>query len=151
MDEVPAINAINIVSGGALFAVCHPGFHVSKGWGSDDPPGSRCYVEPKNRKVYYCGGFQGGSYTRYYKACSTMAANIAMDEREDKMAKWHDESHWNWYLNEFRAGRTPYVDLYHVGPEYMMPELAVDAIKWGLKSIKPIILALNKNHKVIRA
>jgi histo-blood group ABO system transferase len=46
---------------------------------------------------YFCGGFNGGSSKKFMELSEHIANNIDIDERNDIIAVWHDESHINRY------------------------------------------------------
>lgn len=45
---------------------------------------------------YYCGGFQGGS--KFLEDAESLSERIDIDNNNNVIALWHDESHWNRYL-----------------------------------------------------
>jgi hypothetical protein len=130
-----------------LTVTCHPGFYRDKGWGDMETKGnSIVYTPPASRVRYYCGGFQGGSFKDYLEACVIMAQDIKEDKHNGVMARWHDESHWNHYINVIYSGYRQVLT-----PEYMMPEQQALRKAWKIDHFEPKILALSKNHKEIRA
>lgn len=129
-----------------LVAVSHPGFHVSKGWGSsNNPETSTSYLPLVERKKYYAGGFQGGKAESYLNVCLTLAKNIQEDEDKEIMAEWHDETHWNYILNK---GNHTFIAL---DPSYCMVEQQELRKKWGITNLEPKIVALAKNHAKLRS
>ena len=123
---------------GDLVAVRHPGYFRG-GWGDyGTPKNSLAYVNPKERRGYYAGGFQGGRRDNYLSAALGMATNIDIDKSAGIVAQWHDEAHWNKYLTTH-----PFKEL---TPSYCFPEAV-----WA-KDIpfRPVIKALDKNHKELR-
>ena len=129
-----------------LTATQHPGFWKG-GWGSEGThPLSKAYVHPKNRKNYYCGGFQGGTREAYLNMSADLMHNIEADFEKAKeinfkdnngvLADWHDETHYNWFMST----RNPKV----LTPSYCFPP------KWDLPFEKKL-LALDKDHAAIRA
>lgn len=57
---------------------------------------SMAYVPPHITAPYFCGGFQGGS--EYINDAYNLAHLIDIDTKNNVIAAWHDESHWNRYL-----------------------------------------------------
>lgn len=126
-------------------ATLHPGYAVKR-------PGvmqgdfetrkiCRAFVPKHKRKQYFAGGFYGGTleeFNRVNKACSS---NIEYDLREKKLiAKWHDESHLNWYFAHFSPTKV-------LSPSYCYTSSRDKARSWGLEGkYKPRLLALEKNH-----
>ncbi len=62
---------------------------------------STAYLEPKKRKTYVHGAVWFGKRDSVIKMCNLLAENIRKDLRANFIAKWHDESHLNFYLGEF--------------------------------------------------
>ena len=63
-------------------------------------PDSLAYIDPKERKKYFCGAIQGGLSEKYIEAMKVIAENIDKDLGQNILARYHDESHWNKYLVE---------------------------------------------------
>jgi hypothetical protein len=128
----------SVFTGGTL-AVRHPGFHAKK---RDEYPhegrkASACYVPPEKRMAYYCGGCQGGE--RYMELAVSCAALIDQDLNAGIMPSWHDESAYNKHLSD----NPPDVVL---GPGYCYPGNDQDAFSWGLGDVKPVLVAIDKDH-----
>lgn len=131
------------ILGSDLVAVRHPGFFKG-GWGSPNVnPRSTAFVPSYARKNYYAGGFQGGRAEAYLKTCEILNENIQMDESNNIMAEWHDESHWN--------ARLTHVEFKELSPSYCMVEDVERRKAWGIDNLEPKIIALNKNHSELRA
>lgn len=125
-----------------LVGIRHPGFKENN-WNWYKNYKSTAYIPLGNRKVYCCGGFQGGKTISYLKACKILSENIEIDNKNNILADWNDESHWNWYLsnNEFIELSSSYCY-----PENVENTFKIDNTYVHLKDIKPKIIALNKNH-----
>jgi Glycosyltransferase family 6 len=134
------------IFGDGLVAVLHPGFFSGvNGYGSwCDDERSNAYTFPENRKKYYCGGTQGGSYEHYYRAMQRMARDIADDEKRGVKAEWNDEAHFNKLLSELKNFKV-------LRPSYCTPEPPHLRKLWKIDHIQPKILALDKNHTEIRS
>ena len=65
---------------------------------------SLSYIRPKNRKTYVHGAFWGGSKSGVLRMCKILASRTDIDFASGKIAKYHDESHLNWYFS-VRGGR----------------------------------------------
>lgn len=126
-----------------LTAVLHPGFAMFPGkgsWGNNHL--STSYTPINKRKIYACGGVQGGSATAYLAACNLMAMNIEEDERNGVMPEFHDETMWNKLLSDAN---------YHLlDPSYCMVEELEKRALWRIDHLKPKLLALAKNHNEVR-
>jgi hypothetical protein len=82
-----------------LFAVMHPGIYVSdKMWTIETNPQSTAYISPENEGIYHQGCFWGGSSNEICKMISELKNNTQTDLDNNIIAKWHDESHLNYYL-----------------------------------------------------
>ena len=121
-----------------LTCVRHPGFWQG-GWGSPNTDNrSTAWLAPQDRKVYVAGGFQGGITQHYLEMSKMLAHNIWIDEMNNVMAQWHDETHLNWYINQREVNV--------LTPEYCFPEAA-----WAKNlPFKKKLVALDKNHHDIR-
>lgn len=143
MDAVGEEILPDVAKGEELVAVPHCGFYAVGGgsWGNN--PESTSYTVPEKRIGYYMGGFQGGTRDGYLKASEIMAKNIETDSRNNVLAEWHDETHWNKYLSELPAFKK-------LNPSYCMVEQMELRIKWQVDSFQPKLLALAKNHEELR-
>lgn len=145
MKIVDIIGDEVIVDG--LLAVQHPGMYATNGWGSpNNSEKSKSWFDPSLRKRYYCGGVQGGSSKEYLAACKEMEQRIDEDEKNKVMAEWHDETHWNKITNYDKPNIVT-----SLPPSYCIPEPIKHRQTWGLSSFEPKIIALDKDHKSIRA
>lgn len=136
----------NEILGDRLTAVHHPGFYKS-GYGSSNcNPKSNAFVPKEKQYFYFAGGFQGGETKEYLSLCASLNDRIDEDEKNNVIAEWHDESHFNWYLNVFLYG----CSFRKMTPSYCMVEDIERRKLWGINHLEPKIIALNKNHKEIR-
>jgi len=124
-----------------LTATQHCGFW--KGGGSwCDNKNSTAYTEKKDK--YFAGGFYGGTFEAFMLMSRLLSENIKTDAKNGEMAEWHDESHLNCYLSR----RNPLV----LSPSYCFPQNP-ERKKWfngGEKIFSPKIIALDKDHKLLR-
>jgi len=103
-----------------LVACTHPGFY------DKDPnhftferrPASTAYV--RNGVRYFQGALIGGAADIFLQACATLHRNIETDLEEGLMAVWHDESHWNAYLNTHYCAAAN--RLHVLSPAFLYPE-----------------------------
>ena len=66
-------------------------------WETD--PRSMAHV-PKTKRTYYvCGGTWWGTRDDLLNLARDLAARVAADEANGVMARWHDESHLNWWAS----------------------------------------------------
>jgi hypothetical protein len=63
----------------------------------EDNKQSSSYVEPNNRKTYVHGAVWIGQREQFLEMCKVLATNVTSDLKFGYIAKWHDESHLNWY------------------------------------------------------
>ena len=133
-----------------IVAVAHPGFFkVSKGT-PETRSISNAYIHPNEPRDYYvAGGFQGGFTNDYLNAVKHMDKMIDDDYNKGVIPVWHDESIWNRYytsnLNRYKI----------LSPSYCYPESKYKRKNDNrhyrqLNHIKPLLLALDKNHKEFR-
>ncbi|WP_089957961.1 hypothetical protein [Limnohabitans sp. 2KL-3] len=71
-------------------------------------------------KVYVAGGLMGGTSTAFIKACEELDQNIESDFDKGLLALWHDESHWNAFINQ-RASALG-LRVHFLNPSYLYPE-----------------------------
>jgi len=134
---------------GDITAVRHPGFFKSNGWGSpNNSTESTSYIEPEYRQKYFCGGVQGGIGHRYLAVSKDIHYNIKQDEEKGVMAEWHDETHWNAFLNKHFPEDWK---LNELTPEYCNVPSMQQRQNWGIHDLPGRILALDKNHAEIRS
>lgn len=116
---VDSIHPDEILADG-ITATTHPGYVGSPG----DPeknPESTAYVEKP--RVYFAGGFNGGSTNAFLEMAAIIDHNIDIDEENGIRAKNNDESHFNRYLYDNPPAKilTPafcYPDKTHNQEEY---------------------------------
>ncbi len=127
-EEFLPINNENLV------AVLHPGFYDKnrEKFTYENNKKSTAYIAPQEGTHYFAGGLNGGKTTIFIDAMKKMKDNTDIDVRNNIIAKWHDESHWNKYI----VGRN---DLKILQPEYLYPE------GWDLP-FKQKILIRDKNN-----
>jgi len=102
-------------------------------WESD--PKSRAFVAPEQRQTYVCGGAWFGETDRVLQMAEVLSQRTDEDLAEGLIAKWHDESHVNWYLAHNEATV--------LGPEYCYEETYP-----RLKGVNPRIKAVDKGRAV---
>ena len=61
---------------------------------------SNAYVERKSRKKYVCGGVWMGRTSAVLGMSRLLAERINADLDKNIIAKWHDESHINWFFSK---------------------------------------------------
>lgn len=76
-----------------------------------------CIDDALDLSVYFQGCLWGGKVPEVIEMIETLDRNIQDDMTRDIIAKWHDESHLNYFYTTYR-------DLVKVlGPEYAYPEV----------------------------
>lgn len=60
-------------------------------------PNSKACIYPGEGKNYFAGAFFGGKTKPFLKLARINAEKINQDLKNDTIALWHDESHWNRY------------------------------------------------------
>ena len=126
---------------GDLVATFHPGFYKRSGATFESRRTSTAYVPANPATPYYCGGFQGGISEKYLEASRVIKNNINVDGKNGIIALWHDESHWNAFLQKV----SPTLIL---NPEYCYPE---EEYPWlqCFKDTKKIVARI-KDEKELR-
>ena len=93
---------------------------------------SRAFIPRKKRKIYVCGGTWFGNRNSILELCSMLSSRINEDLENGVIAKFHDESHLNWFAANFN---------YTINsPEYCYEESYPQ-----LQNLKPKIIAIDKN------
>ncbi len=64
---------------------------------------SSSYVDPNMRKTYVHGAVWLGQREQFLEMCKVLATNVDKDLEFGYIAKWHDESHLNWYYANRRC------------------------------------------------
>lgn len=85
-----------------ILVVQHPGAYKKKPrqFTYDRNPASTAYI-PKGKGQYYvCGGINGGKAAAYLDLIEELKHNIDVDNANNIIARWHDESHINHYIVE---------------------------------------------------
>jgi hypothetical protein len=101
-----------------LVGCLHPGYYNKspEKYTYENNPQSMSYIKPKDGMKYYAGGINGGITKYFIEAIKIINSNIKIDLKRNITAKWHDESHWNWYLNNN-------IDIIKtLSPSYLYPE-----------------------------
>lgn len=113
----------------------------------DKHPGSLAHINTvDSRTKYVIGAFQGGATPLYLTIVETLANHIKQDLSKNIIADWHDESHWNAYLQRYVQASPDYnlKDIKYLDPGYCYPE------GWNLP-FTPKIKALDKDQEQIRS
>lgn len=95
---------------------------------------SQAYVPRKDRNRYFCGGTWFGPRLAIGEMMRVLSNQVADDNENFVIAKWHDESH----LNKWATQNS------HI---YSSPELCFDETYPQLKRITPRIIAVRKKAK----
>ncbi len=116
-----------------------------------NPKSSACIFPDEKMISYFAGGFQGGTREAFLTMCRQIASNVKMDERNDVMALWHDESH----LNRYCVTNKP---LSILSQSFIYPEHCLDPENTNrtckdlrTHNIRPIMVPLDKDHKQVRS
>lgn len=96
-------------------------------------------------KKYYCGGFNGGASAEFIKMAESINKNILCDRKYGMVAKWHDESHLNVYLELHPPTKV-------LSPSFCYPEtnLRYYLELWRGQDFEPKLIALDKNKEIIQ-
>jgi hypothetical protein len=101
-----------------LVACLHPGYFAKKKgeFAYERDSESSAFIPKGQGLNYFAGGINGGETKDFIIAMEIIAGNIKRDEEKGITAIWHDESHWNWYLNN-----NPQI-VKTVSPSFLYPE-----------------------------
>lgn len=79
---------------------------------------STAYVYNRHNLIYVGGGFFGATTNKFIELCQKLDKNITIDEKNNYIACWHDESHLNWFSNIYLKNNCKYLDIsFHVPEE----------------------------------
>lgn len=106
--------------GKKLVAGIHPGFFnkAVEDYTFEKRNASLAYIERGN--LYVAGGINGGDAQDFIDVCKLISANIDLDLKAGIVAIWHDESHWNAYINNNWQLLQSQINL--LTPDYLYPE-----------------------------
>lgn len=71
------------------------------GLGWENNKESAAYVPLLKRITYVQGGFWFGKKNTVAEMCRILSSNVESDLNLNYIAKWHDESHLNWYASNY--------------------------------------------------
>lgn len=120
-----------------LVGALHFGYYNKpvKKYPYEDRKDSLAYTNKEKARYYFAGALNGGETKYFINTISEIDKNIKEDLRKKIVAKWHDESHWNSYLNKnldvVKIINPSY--LYHEGlPSEFVPKIILrDKNKFG--------------------
>jgi histo-blood group ABO system transferase len=118
-----------------LVGVEHPGFYGGRRGTYETRKKSTAYISKDEGKVYFAGGFNGGTSKSFLEMSNIIKERVDKDLENNIVAIWHDESQMNRYF----VDNEPKV----LSPSYCYPE------SWNIPFDKKL-LALDKDHKKIR-
>lgn len=58
---------------------------------------SNAFIGRKAKKIYYHGAIWGGPKLQVFDMCRVLSERTMSDTRRGMVARWHDESHLNWF------------------------------------------------------
>lgn len=114
----------------------HPGFYGGRRGTYETRPESKAYVAPNEGKIYFAGGFNGGTSEAFLKMSNHLKNEINIDLSNGITPIFHDES----MMNKFFLYNCPKI----LSPSYCFPE------SWHYLPFEKKLLALDKNHAEIR-
>lgn len=123
----------------------HCGF-ISHGGTFERNPISKTFVNVRDQKNYYGGGFYSFSKKEFKLLCDSCSDMIDQDVSNGIIPQWHDESALNKYMSIKSPDRV-------LSPAYHYPENHEHIYRtWGDKNrFQCKILLLDKNHEEIRS
>jgi len=122
----------------------HPGFWnvPSTRCTFDRNPNSNAYVPYEYDGPYFQNCFQGGETDEFLRMSKLLSERLAEDLENGVMPLWHDESHMNRYMSEYKPTKIldpGYAYCQHLENQFNLKE-----------NFKPKIFSLDKDHEEIR-
>lgn len=115
-----------------LIACLHPGFFNKSIQSYTYETRKQSLANVDTPHHYFAGGINGGKTAKFLSVIDIISKNIENDLANGIMALWHDESHWNAFLNNnFEKIQN---DLHILSPAYLYPK------GWNLPFEPKIIL-----------
>ncbi|MFZ2038540.1 MAG: family 6 glucosyltransferase [Minisyncoccia bacterium] len=107
-----------------LVATLHPGYFKAKRneFPFEIRESSTAYIAKNSGRHYFAGGLNGGKTKDFLQAITKMKENIEIDRKNNIVAVWHDESHWNKYLENRE-------DIKILDPGFLYPESVIIPFK----------------------
>lgn len=104
----------------SIVACIHPGFYNKNksDYTLETRQNSTAYTN--DRYNYVQGAINGGDAKIFIDICENLTSNIDKDLKNGIVAIWHDESHWNAYLNNNWSSIKTQVNL--LTPDYLYPD-----------------------------
>lgn len=93
---------------------------------------STSFVGPLERRVYVCGGIWMGRNENFLKMVRILRTNVETDLKNSIIAKWHDESHLNWFNSFTRVS-------------VASPIFCFDGSYPLIGKLIPVVIAVDKN------
>ena len=128
------------ILGEGLTAALHPMYALRQNFKAPFEPNPQSAAFVPFHNTYYAGGFQGGKSADFIKAMKEMRRTIDLDfEKNNYIAIWNDESHYNRYLKD----NPPAITL---SPAYIYPDSLINEYYtkiWG-RNYSPKIITLTK-------
>jgi len=83
-----------------LLVVKHPGLLMSNrsNFPYETNEYSTCYIPGNKGEFYFMGGVNGGDSKKFNRLIVDLKNNVEIDLSKKIIAKWHDESHLNYYM-----------------------------------------------------
>lgn len=115
-----------------LVACLHPGFFNKPFKAYTYETREQSLAKVYTPHYYFAGGINGGKVDKFIFVIDTISRNIEYDLLHGIMALWHDESHWNAFLNNNFDEIQSYLHI--LSPAYLYPK------GWSLPFEPKIIL-----------
>lgn len=125
-----------------LTVVIHPGHNGGRGT-PETRVESTAYISDKEQVVYVCGGFNGGERERFLQMAVSIKENTDKDSAKGLIALWHDESHLNKYVVEFKKHQPQLVT-------YLSPSYCHEEIYTHLKKVHPRLRTVPKDNAILQ-
>lgn len=94
---------------------------------------SKAYVKRSNRRIYVCGGIWFGNNSAIKNLIKNLEKHVAEDLEKEVIARFHDESHLNWFASSRDVLITD-------------PSLCFAPSYPNLRTLKPEVIAIDKDN-----
>ena len=95
---------------------------------------SKAFIPRSKRKNYYCGGMWFGTRETFIRLLRELSENVKEDNENSVMARWHDESHLNYWASQNEH-------------TFVSPEFCFDNSYKHLNDLSPVIVAVRKEER----
>lgn len=135
-------------SGQDFVGVEHPGYVGLHPWlcPHERRPNLSCHMPWSHRAEYLQGCLIGGRAKPFLDMCLLLHQAVLFDQKNQLIARWHDESYWNWFCSTRPVRRLSSVYAFPWHPDYGEPP----ADSRILMELKPNLRPQRKHHPCVQ-